>query len=65
MTVTCPRRLAGAASTALSTSACEAPGSSGAGAGAAPRPPCADTPIASNSTPITTETKRFMVVLQY
>src|SRR5881296_3528417 len=36
-------RLAGAASKALSTSACDAPGSSGGGGGGAPRPsrPCA------------------------
>src|SRR5687767_15736227 len=43
MTVAWFRRLAGAASSARSTSACEAPGSSGGGGAGAPRPPCANT----------------------
>src|SRR5438552_18738049 len=50
MTVAWLRRFSGRASTALSTSACDAPGSSGAGGGGAPRPPCANALVETDMT---------------
>src|SRR5437899_2037149 len=62
MTVVWFRSPSGSASRALSTSACDAPASSGAGgAGGAPRRPCAYSPIDATSVTITIGTKRFMI----
>jgi hypothetical protein len=65
MTVAWSRRLAGSASSALSTSACDAPGLSGGGGGGAPRPSCAPaTPAEMMMTAKASNAMRFMVILQ-
>src|SRR5687768_16583219 len=63
MTVAPLRSLSGAARTALSTSACDAPGSSGCGGAPAPRP-CTEALADRTSTPKTTSSIRFITNLQ-
>src|ERR1700704_3147181 len=63
MTVAWSFRLPGAATSAWSTSACDAPGSSGGGgAGGAPRPPCAMTLTETTNVPRTIVIMRFIAV---
>src|SRR6187399_2218825 len=62
MTVVWFRSPSGNASSVLSTSACDAPASSGAGGeGGAPRRPCANMPIDRARVTSTTGTIRFMI----
>src|SRR5262245_4998975 len=60
MTVAWSFRLAGAATSALSTSACDAPGSSGGGGGGGSPRRCASETVVSIRTGIAARTMRFM-----